>query len=148
MTKPVATKELADRLEREFQGCIIESSDKDIVVKAEFVSKIALYLKDTPGLEFDYLNYVTAVDYKDYFMVVYNLISLKNNASLILKTRCDNRENPTVPSVVGVWKGADFQEREIYDLMGIRFENHPDLKRIFLWDGFAGYPLRKDFVNQ
>jgi NADH-quinone oxidoreductase subunit C len=64
----------------------------------------------------------------------------------MVKVQCYDRENPSLPSVVGLWQGADFQEREIYDLFGIRFEGHPNLKRIFLWEGFEGHPLRKDFI--
>ena len=146
MTKLASTKEIADNLEHKCPGCVIELSDKDIVVKTESLLAVASYLKNTPGLDFDYLNWVTAVDYPDHFLVIYNLISLKNNVSLTLKTRCENRENPTVPSLVELWKGANLQEREIYDLMGIKFENHPNLKRIFLWDEFKGHPLRKDFL--
>jgi NADH-quinone oxidoreductase subunit C len=146
VTTPAALNKIADSLEHESPGCVIELSDKDIVVKAESLLAVASYLKNTPELDFDYLNWVTAVDYNDYFLVVYNLISLKNNTSLTLKTRCDDHENPTVPSLVEVWEGANLQEREIFDLMGIRFENHPNLKRIVLWDGFTGHPLRKDFI--
>jgi NADH:ubiquinone oxidoreductase subunit C len=58
-----------------------------------------------------------------------------------------DRESPRVPSVCSVWPGANLQEREAYDLLGIHFEGHPDLRRIFLWDGFAGFPLRKDYLN-
>ena len=74
------------------------------------------------------------------------LNSLEHNHSLVLKARCHDREDPALPSVVGLWQGADFQEREIYDLMGIRFEGRQNLKRIFLWEGFQGHPLRKDYL--
>jgi NADH-quinone oxidoreductase subunit C len=76
---------------------------------------------------------------------VYHLVSIEHNHDIILKTRLIDREKPTLASVVNLWKGADFQEREIYDLFGISFTGHPNLKRIFLWEGFQGYPLRKDF---
>ena len=69
-----------------------------------------------------------------------------HNHSLVLKVRIDERENPSLPSVANLWQGADFQEREIYDLFGIRFEGHPNLKRIFLWEGFPGHPLLKGQV--
>ena len=78
--------------------------------------------------------------------MVYHLTSIEHNHSLVLKTRCYSRDNPTLPSVVGLWRGADFQEREIYDLLGISFEGHPNLRRIALWEGFDGHPLRKDFL--
>lgn len=145
MTEPASTKQIVESLEQKSPGCVIESSDKDIVIKPESLLAVASYLKNSPELDFDYLNWVTAVDYPDHFLVVYNLVSLKNNISLTLKVPCPDRENPTVPSLVGIWQGANLQEREIFDLMGIRFENHPNLKRIVLWDDFIGYPLRKDF---
>ena len=74
-------------------------------------------------------------------------MTLKKNQSFTLKARVYDRENPSLPSLYPIWQGADFQEREIYDLMGISFEGHPDLRRIFLWEGFPGYPLRKDFMG-
>ena len=146
MTIALAGKDIASQIEENIPGSIVASGEKDVVVKAESLLKVAAFLKDTPGLNFDFLNFVTAVDYFEYFELVYLLSSLENNHSLVLKTRCYDRENPVVPSVVGLWQGADFQEREIYDLMGISFENHPNMKRIFLWEGFQGYPLRKDYL--
>jgi NADH-quinone oxidoreductase subunit C len=104
------------------------------------------YLNKSPDLDFDYLNYVTAADYYDYFEVVYYLVSIKRNHGLVLKVRCHDRQNPSLPSVTGIWRGADFQEREIFDLFGISFEGHPNLRRIVLWEGFEGHPLRKDFL--
>jgi NADH-quinone oxidoreductase subunit C len=145
MTAALSSKEIAGRLSGKFPGAIEEAGKDSVLVKGDSLVKVAAYLKDTDGLKFDYLNYITAVDYYTYFEVVYQLTSLEHNRSVILKTRCYGRDNPTVPSVTGLWQGADFQEREIFDLMGIRFEGHPNLKRIFLWDGFPGYPLRKDF---
>ena len=116
-----------------------------IAVNKEDLSSLAARLKESPELAFDYLNYITAIDYFSHFELVYQTTSLKHNHSLVIKTRCD-RSGASVPSITGVWKGADFQEREVYDLMGIRFEGHPDLKRIFLWEGFEGHPLRKDYL--
>ena len=112
----------------------------------EFPAHLAGITHITPGLDFDYLTAITAVDYLDYLEVIYQLTSIKHNHSLVLKTRCYGQDNPTLPSVVSLWRGADFQEREIYDLMGIRFEGHPNLKRIALWEGFEGHPLRKDYL--
>ena len=137
--------EVASRLEG-FPEAITGANREAISVKSEALFDVARYLKSSPELDFDYLNYITAVDYFDYFELVYQLTSVKHNHSLVLKTRCYDREKPAVPSVVSLWQGADFQEREIYDLMGIRFEGHPNLKRIALWEGFEGYPLRKDYL--
>ncbi len=146
MTLALAAKEVAAKLGSQFPGSIVESSDHDIVVKSDSLFKLASFLKTAPGLEFNYLAAITAVDYYNYFELVYQLTSLKHNHSLVLKTRCSDRENAVVPSLVSLWRGADYQEREIYDLMGITFTGHPNLKRIFLWSGFDGHPLRKDYL--
>jgi NADH-quinone oxidoreductase subunit C len=145
MTAAVAAKELAERLEAKFPGCFEEGGQDSLVVKAGSLLDAAAFLKNEPDLKFDYLNYVTAVDYYQYFEIVYQLTSLEHNRSVVFRTRAYGREDPVVPSVTGLWRGADFQEREIYDLMGVGFEGHPNLKRIFLWDGFPGHPLRKDW---
>jgi NADH-quinone oxidoreductase subunit C len=146
MTLALNGNEIASRLEEQFPGSIVASGANSLLVKSESLLEIANYLKTTPGLDFDYLSAITAVDYYDYFEVVYQLTSLQHNHSLVVKTRCYERENPTLPSVVSLWRGADFQEREIYDLFGITFEGHPNLKRIVLWEGFQGHPLRKDYL--
>ncbi len=146
MTVTLSGKEIATRLEEQFLGSIIKSSQNSLVIKSESLLDVATFLKTTPGLDFDYLTGITAVDYYDYFEVVYQLTSIEHNHSLVVKTRCYGRDNPIVPSVVSLWRGADFQEREIYDLMGISFDGHPNLKRIFLWEGFQGHPLRKDYL--
>jgi len=146
MILALSGKEIAGQLEEKFPGSIVESTQDYLVVNGDSLLTIATFLKDTPDLDFAYLNYVTAVDYFEYFEVIYQLTSLEHNHTLVLKTRCFDRENPALPSVIGLWQGADFQERETYDLMGIRFEGHPNMKRIFLWEGFQGYPLRKDYL--
>ncbi len=146
MTVALSGKEIASQIEEKFPGSVEESSQDSLVVKSDSLLSAASLLKDTESLNFDYLNYITAVDYYSYFEVFYQLTSLEHNHSIVIKTRCYTRENPVVPSVVGLWQGANFQEREIYDLMGIKFEGHPNLKRMFLWEGFPGHPLRKDYL--
>ena len=145
MTVALSGKEVADKLEQQFQGSIVESSENSLIVKGESLLDIASFLKTTPDFGFDYLTGITAVDYHSYFEVVYQLTSTVHNHSLVLKVQSYERDNPAFPSVVNLWQGADFQEREIYDLMGISFEGHPTMKRIFLWEGFPGNPLRKDY---
>jgi NADH:ubiquinone oxidoreductase subunit D/NADH:ubiquinone oxidoreductase subunit C len=104
---------------------------------------LAQHLRDAHGR--DMLSGITAVDYPDRFEVVYHLFgSKKPGPPLILKAYVE-RDDPTVSSVESIWKGADFQEREVWDLIGIRFEGHHNLRRILLWEGFAGHPLRKDY---
>ena len=147
MTVTLSGKEIASKLEKQFPGSIVESSENNLVVKSESLLEVASFLKTSPELAFDYLTSITGVDYYDYFEVVYYLTSLEHNHSAVVKTRCYDRENPTLSSVVSLWRGADFQEREIYDLMGIKFDGHPNLKHIFLWEGFKGHPLRKDYLQ-
>lgn len=146
MTVSLSGLEISQQLKERFPEAVVEASEQAIIVKSESLFEIAQYLKDTPGLEFDYLTMLTAVDYFDYFEVVYRLTSMTKNQSMTMKTRCYGRDNPTVPSVVKLWKGADFQERETYDLLGVKFEGHPNMKRIALWEGFQGHPLRKDYL--
>ena len=100
-----------------------------------------------PGLDFSFLIGITAVDYVEYFELIYHLRSMKLNQSVVLKTRVFGRDEPIVPSLIELWPGADLQEREIWDLMGIKFDAHPNLKRILLWEGFSGHPLRKDYLG-
>jgi NADH-quinone oxidoreductase subunit C len=145
MTTALVAAEIAAKLEAALPGCTVESNGNTVVVKDAQMLAVASFLKTTAGLDFNYLNYLTATDYQTHFELVYDLISIEHNHHLIVKTRLTDREKPTLASVVSLWRGADFQEREIYDLFGISFTGHPNLKRIFLWDGFKGYPLRKDY---
>jgi NADH-quinone oxidoreductase subunit C len=108
------------------------------------VAGVAAMLKETPELGFDYLDMIAAADYGSYFEIVYSFVSLEHTQHFMLKTRLD-RETPVLPSLCGLWRGADFQEREIFDLFGIYFEGHANLRRIAMWEGFEGHPLRKDF---
>ena len=146
MTKALVGKEVAEKIGGQFPGVVVGFDGSAILLKSESILEVCRFLNKTAGLDFDYLVNLTGVDYLDYLEVVYQLLSLKHNHSLVLKTRCNNREQPVVPSVTSVWQGADFQEREIYDLLGIRFEGHPNMKRIFLWEGFKGHPLRRDYL--
>jgi NADH-quinone oxidoreductase subunit C len=146
MTVALSAAKIAKQIAKKFPEAIIEAGADSLLLRAESLLAVAEYLNSATGLDFDYLNYVTATDYYDYFEVVYQLTSLKHNHELVLKVRCYDRGNPTLPSVVGIWKGADFQEREIFDLLGISFKGHPNLRRIVLWEGFEGHPLRKDFL--
>jgi NADH-quinone oxidoreductase subunit C len=146
MTKPLIGTEVAEKIEEHLPGAVVEAGENSILLNSESVLDICRFLNQTAGLDFDYLTNLTAVDYLDYIEVVYHLASMKHNHSLVLKARCFNRENPTIPSVTSIWGGADFQEREVYDLLGIRFDGHYNMKRIFLWEGFQGHPLRRDFL--
>ena len=109
---------------------------------------LALKLKSEADLAFDYLFCLSAVDMVKYLEVVYHLESTSNRHMLELKVRTDDRENGAVDTVCDIWRTAEFHEREAFDLMGIRFTNHPDLRRLFLEDDWKGRPLRKDYVDE
>jgi NADH-quinone oxidoreductase subunit C len=110
---------------------------------------VLAWLKDTAGQEYNYLTDVTAVEYRDPELpleVVYQLRSLHRRADLRVKVALDKRARLEVRSVYDLWHGADWLEREVYDMFGVTFVGHPDLRRILMWETYAeGYPLRKDF---
>jgi NADH-quinone oxidoreductase subunit C len=145
MTTALSGPQVAKQISDQFPGSVVESDDRTVVIKSQYLLQVAGYLKTNPDCSLSYLADMTAVDYFDYFEVVYQLVSMERNCRLTLKTRLD-RPKPEVASVTGVWQGAGLMEREIFDLMGISFSGHPDLRRIFLWEGFQGYPLRKDYL--
>ncbi len=146
MTQSLINTEVADRISELLPTAVAGQHGSAILLNGESVLDVCRFLNQASGLEFDYLVNLTGVDYLDYFEVIYHLLSMKHNHSLVLKARCYDRGHPSLPSVTCVWMGADLQEREIFDLLGISFEGHPNLKRIFLWEGFQGHPLRRDFL--
>lgn len=140
-------------LRAQFGGAIerhLVSSDQTIVhVAPDRSHDVLAWLRDTPGQEFNYLTDVTAVDYRDPerpLEVVYQLRSLGRKADLRVKLALDKRGPLEVRSVYDLWRGADWLEREVYDMFGVTFTGHPDLRRILMWETYAeGFPLRKDF---
>ena len=143
--KELVGKEVITEIEKLVPGSTIEADDYAVLVQSNTLDSVMRALKETPEFDFNYLDSLTAVDYLQYFEVVYHLISMTKKQSIVVKTRCP-RENPEVPSVTPLWQGADLQEREVYDLMGVQFSGHPFLRRILLWEGFEGHPLRKDYL--
>ena len=119
----------------------------EVIVPAEKLFSLAERLKSDPILAFDYLISQTAVDFTTKFTVVCHLDSVKFRHMLVLKTELTDRENPVIDSLTAIYPTAEFFEREIFDLFGIRFNNHPNMKRLFLEDDY-GYPLRKDFRDE
>ena len=147
MTRTLPGSEVAARIRAVLPEAVVEEAPQWVVVEPSRLVETARFLKDDPELDCAYLIAVTGVDRLDHFEVVYHLASLTRNHMVILKARALDHESPEAPSVVPVWHGAHLQEREAYDLMGIRFSGHPDLKRLLLWEGFPGHPLRKDFLT-
>jgi NADH-quinone oxidoreductase subunit C len=147
VTTALTGHEFASELRGRFPGAVVDADAQSVWVIPESVGDLAPVLRDDPAFRFDLLSSVSAVDYVEYFEVVYHLTSIERNASAILKAKVYGRDDLELPSVVGVWTGALLQEREINDLMGVRFSGHPNMKRLFLWEGFEGHPLRRDYLE-
>ena len=147
MTAQLPAQDVAQRIETALPGAVEEGRGSDVWVKPESVLDVCRFLKADEALGMDYLASLTAVDYIDHFEVVYHLTSIAHNHATVLKARVYSREEPALPSVVAVWQGADLQEREVWDLMGVAFTGHPNLKRILTWEGFPGHALQKTHLG-
>ncbi len=147
MTTQLRGEEVGQRLQAAFPDAVTSWDDDVVRIEPDAIIEVCQFLKDTPDLDMDFLSSITGVDYVESFEVVYHLTSLTHNHSLVLKTTLYGRDDVELPSVMVVWKGADLQEREIWDLMGIVFTGHPNMKRILTWEGFPGHPLRKDHLG-
>lgn len=127
----------------------VSCGDTIVYVDRARAHEMLAWLQQTPGQEFEYLTDITAVDYRDPewpLEVVYQLRSLSRRADLRVKIPLDKSAPLVVDSVVDLWRGANWLEREVYDMFGVRFTGHPDLRRILMWESYAeGHPLRKDF---
>ncbi len=135
------TETFSDKVLNVYQS----SGDTFVLVDADSVVDICKHLKKE--LHYVYLSDIFAIDRytsEERFEVVYNLLSLKNPTRLFLKVRCEE-ESPELDSVTGVWPSASWNEREVFDMFGIHFRNHPDLRRIYMPEDFQYYPLRKEF---
>jgi NADH-quinone oxidoreductase subunit C len=151
MTAPVSSSvaplrgQFGDAILRHTVSC----GDTIVYVRRERAHDVLAWLRDTPGQQFDYLTDVTAVEYRDPerpLEVVWQLRSIPRKADLRVKAELDQREPLEIASVWDLWHGADWLEREVYDMFGVVFTGHPDLRRILMWETYAeGYPLRKDF---
>lgn len=132
------------------QVCEFKGDVKDPWVRVEpaAVEAVCRELRDGAALRFDVLSNLSGVDYREqgYIEVVYHLYSYAQRHSIVIKTRTP-RDHASVPTVEGVWKAANWLEREVYDLLGVDFPGHPDLRRIMMPEDWVGHPLRKDFVE-
>lgn len=145
---------LLQRLREQLGEAVLSTHDfrGDLTAILDRGSLIAAceFLRDDPENDFDMLMDVTAVDYlgrRPRFEVVYHLYSVEKNHRIRLKVPLEE-DDPKLPSVIPVWQGADWLEREAWDLYGIQFDGHPDLRRIYLYEEFEGHPLRKDYPKQ
>jgi NADH:ubiquinone oxidoreductase subunit C len=118
----------------------------EVTVPPSGLFQLAKQLREMEELKFDFLFCITGVDYGTDLGVIYHLRSTVYDHVIVVKTRTSDRQNPVIDSVAGIWLTADFHEREVFDLLGVKFNNHPDLRRLFL-DKSWGFPLRKDYVD-
>lgn len=156
--------QLKSKFGPQITGANLEALDPWVEVAAEGLAEICEYLKTDPRLQFDMLNCITAVDYfepdpkkaaktgwEPHLEVVYHLSSISKKHSLVVKVSLPRWKNeqdgelPEVPSVAGIWRTADWHEREVFDLSGVMFTGHPDLRRILCPEDWVGHPLRKDY---
>lgn len=138
------------RIKERFAERVLEITDKKpdpfMVVDPAALVEICTYLKDDPELAMDCLSNESGVDYKDRVEVVYHLFSYHHRHTAVLKVKLP-RENPSVATLEELWRSANWMEREIFDLLGVNFEAHSDLRRILMPEDWPGHPLRKDFVE-
>lgn len=120
----------------------------NISVKPEQLHQLLSQLKSNAETSFNYLFCVTGIDYEKALGVIYHLESTTHRHIIVVKVQTEDRENPIFDSVSDIWKTAEFHEREVFDFFGIKFNNHPNLKRLFLTDEWEGFPLRKDYVDE
>lgn len=118
----------------------------NVVIKPEEWKAFATNLRARKELNFDYLFCVTCVDWKTHLTMVYHLTSTVHRHNIVVKAKL-NRNNPAIETVSHIWRTAEFHEREVFDLFGVEFINHPDLRRLMLTDEWEGFPLRKDYED-
>jgi NADH-quinone oxidoreductase subunit C len=161
----LSAEELRERMARDLPGAVLEAAPlrvnsapahgpqpgpfatSDTLIAPDQIVAAALYLRDALGYAF--LSDIAVIDYlaDDLFELAYRFYHVEGGPALVLKTRVP-RDQPEVPALTPAWPGANFHEREAFDLYGIVFTNHPFLRRIYLWDEFEGFPMRKDFPRQ
>ncbi len=137
---------ITNKFSEAVSGPIEFRGETTLVVQPDQLLEVCTFLRDDPALKFDLLSDVSAVDLfpaHPRFAVNYHLYSLENGHSLRIKVQLDD-EQPHVSSVTSIWPGANWHEREVWDLMGVKFDGHPDPRRIFLPEDYLGHPLRKD----
>jgi NADH-quinone oxidoreductase subunit C len=145
----MTNEELQTCLSGEFSNAEVKPGKQyvEIVVTAEDLHDTSVKLKNLPTLSFDYLVCLTGVDYPEKMQIVYHLESIAHRHVIVLKADIADRVDPTIDTVSDVWQTAKYHEREVYDLLGVKFNGHTDLRRLFLDDTW-GFPLRKDYKDE
>jgi NADH-quinone oxidoreductase subunit C len=131
-----------------FPDAAVEDGQEWVTINVEPANwkRLARELRMNPALDFDFLFCLTCIDWKTHLAVVYHLTSTQHRHTLVIRSKL-NRDLPEIETVSDIWHTAEFHEREVYDLFGVVFINHPDLRRLFMTDDYEGWPLRKDFED-
>jgi len=142
-------EQLSQIISESFPVLDIDSSKDTLRVKTDAanIHGLATFLRHDSRLQFDYLMNMYGIDFESRFAISYHLESTLLKHAIFVEISISDHDNPAADTVSDIWKTAQYQEREIYDLMGIKFNNHPDLRRLFLEDGW-GFPLRKDYKDE
>ena len=141
------SSKLLDIIEKKFGDKILESSEgmaDFIVVEPSALREISFFLRDDERMQFDFLRTLTGVDKIDWIESIFVLLSYTHKHTIMVKVELDKKK-PSVDTVSDIWKAANWYEREMFDLFGINYNNHPDLRRLMMPDDWVGYPLRKDY---
>ncbi|MFI5149990.1 MAG: NADH-quinone oxidoreductase subunit C [Bacteroidia bacterium] len=120
----------------------------NVLIPAADLKPLMTGLRQQPVLDFDYLYCLTCIDWKDHLLMVYHLLSKKNKHELVVKAKIADIRNPEIESMNGIWKTAELLEDEVFDLFGVNFLNHPNLRRLFLEADWKGFPLRKNYTDE
>ena len=145
----VTKEELKEKIPALLPSATFEEDGEwlNVIIDAKDWKSFAQQLRSTSGLDFDYLFCVTCVDWKTYLGMVYHFDSTKHRHTLVVKLKLD-RSNPEIETVSDIWRTAEFHEREVFEMFGVKFNNHPDLRLLILPDGWEGkFPMRKDFED-
>lgn len=144
----ISIDEVKSQIEKAVPGVSLKVVRGTLLIEnPKHLPDVAQFLKSS-DYRMDYLSSVTAADYLKHLETVYHFYSVeKKSGPIVLRVRTD-RNQPKIPSLVSIFRGAEYQERECFDMYGIVYEGHPDLRRIFMWDEFQGYPMRKDYVQE
>jgi NADH/F420H2 dehydrogenase subunit C len=146
----MTNEQLKETIEKKFDKATFDEFKGmlNVTVKPEDIHQLLDYLKNENGLKFDFLFSLTGVDWSDSIGIIYHLESVELKHVIAVKCKPESRENPIIPSVTDLWAGAEMHEDEAYDLFGINFTNHPNLRRLMMDEHWNGHPMRKDYVDK
>ena len=150
-TKVLKNQHMVDIINSWMPDLVFSEENSDylnIICNPNQLLELATKLRNDEKTMLDYMFCLTGMDWPEHLEVIYHLKSTTLKHSLVLKVKIEDKENASVETLSHIWRTADFHEREVFDLFGIKFNNHPDLRRIFLTDEWTGYPMRKDYVDE